>query len=132
MKISNLLSQIFNSIQLINSEHIVLQTPLYPITPIVQVFYKLSNITISYTNPGFNSYSLTLWITMSADCRPTSHQTLLCRFHSSPFFTKWIILAMCMVFLMPLPLLDIHTFYFLSNIMRGVCYETLSGYLNRN
>ena len=57
---------------------------------------------------------------------PTSHHPILCRFKSSPFTTKWIILEMCMVCLMSWPLLSIHISEFISNIMRGACYGTKS------
>ena len=36
---------------------------------------------------------------------------------------------MCLVCLMYLLLLDVHTYDLLSNIMRGACSETTSGYL---
>ena len=64
---------------------------------------------------------------MSTSYRRTSHHTVFCRFHSSPFLMKWNILEMCLVCLVSLQLLVIHTADLLSNIMRYDCYRTTSG-----
>ena len=112
-----------------SSENFVLHNFLYHITPIVKVLCKFSSITMSYPNLGLNSYSTTLLVPMSENLRPTSHHTVLCIFHSSRFLTKCIIMAMCMVCLVSFSLLDIHTSYLLSTIIRGACYGTTYGFL---
>ena len=66
---------------------------------------------------------------MYSNFRHPSHHTFLCRLHSSPFITKWILLEMCLVCLVYLPFLDIHTSYLISNIMRGTYYGTTYEYL---
>ena len=120
MNISNSLSLVLlNSIQLINSEHLVLKTLLYHINPLLQVLCQLSSLTILYPNIVWNSYPLPLLVPMSDKCRPLSYQNVLCRLHSSPFIKKCILLEMCLVCLVSLPLLSIHTSDLLSNIMRG-------------
>ena len=60
--------------------------------------------------------------------RPPSHHTVLCIFHSSLFLTKYILLEMCLVCLLSLTLLTIHTTDLISNIMRSACSRTTSGY----
>ena len=50
MNISNSLSWLLNSIQCSHSEHILLQTLLYTVTSILQVFCQLSSLTIAYPN----------------------------------------------------------------------------------
>ena len=124
MNISNLLSWILNSIQSSHSEHIFLQTLLYPITSLVQVFFQFSSLTIAYHNIGFNSYSLTVLVKKFDSCRPPSHHTVLCSLHSSSFITKWILLSMCLVRLVYLQFLAMHIADLLSNITRGDCYVT--------
>ena len=132
MNISNSLSQILNSIQLSNSEHIVIHTLLYNITPLVKVFSQLSSLTIAYPNIGFNSFSLTLLVPMSANYRPPSRKNILCIFHYSPFVTKCILLEMYMVWFLFLPLLSIHIADLLSNIIRVACSGTTSVSLFNN
>ena len=61
MNTSNSLSRILNSIQLSHSEHVILHTLLYPFTPLAQVFYPLSSLTIAYPNIVFNSCYLTFF-----------------------------------------------------------------------
>ena len=51
--------------QVDSSEHLVLHTILYTITPIVQMFYKLSSITIAYHGLGLKPPHLTLLVTIS-------------------------------------------------------------------
>ena len=46
MTISKLLSLILNSIHSSKPEHIIIQTIMYPVTPIVHILYQLSGITI--------------------------------------------------------------------------------------
>ena len=107
-----------------SSEHLALQTLLYPITPLVQVLYQLSSLTIVYSNLLFNSPSLTFLVPMSANCIPSSHHTVLWIIHSFPFITKCILLTMCLVCFVSLPLLAIHTDYLISNMMIGACSAT--------
>ena len=45
---------------------------------------------------GVRTGSLTFLVPMSANCRPPSHQSILCILHFSPFLTKFVILAMCL------------------------------------
>ena len=103
----------------------------YPVSydPIVQVFCQLSILTIVYSNRGFKLSPLILLVPMSDNLRSPSHHTILCRFHSSPFLTKFILLEMCLLCLLYLPLLDIHKSDLLSNIMRDDYYGTTSGSL---
>ena len=49
-----------------------LQTLLYPVIPILQVFCQLSSLTISYPNPGLNISSLILLVPMYVSYRPPS------------------------------------------------------------
>ena len=110
-------------------ERFVFQTLLYSITYIVQVICSFSSLTIAYTNLLFNSYSLTFLVTMSDNCIPPSHHTVLCKIHSLQFLTKWILLEICIVCFVYLPLLSTYTDYLISNITRSDCYGTTSGYL---
>ena len=119
MKISNSLSLVINSIQSSHSEHIFIQTLLYPITHIWQVFCQLSSLTIACPNLGFNSYSLTSLVPIYDSWRPPSQHTVLCRLYYSPFITRWIFMSVCLVCLISLPFLDIHTSELISNITRG-------------
>ena len=127
MKISNSLSLILNLFQSIHSERIVLQTPLYHITHIVQLFCILSSLSIEYTNLWFNLSSLTCLVPMFVSCRPPSYHTVLCKFYYSPFLSKCVHLAIRLIFLVSLPLLAIHIADLLSNIIRGACYGTTYG-----
>ena len=98
------------------------------ISPLLYKCYvSCKSLTTAYTNLGFNSSSLTLLVPMSEKCRLPSHHTFLCIFHSSPFFTKWILLEILMVCLVYLPLLAIHKYALLSNILRGACSGTTYG-----
>ena len=95
------------------------QTILYSITPLVQVFcLRLSILTIIYLIIGVRSGSLKFLVPMSANCRPPSHQSILCILHFSPFLTKFILLEMCMVCLVYLPFLAIHIADILSKTMK--------------
>ena len=122
MNISKWMCRILNSIHSSHSE----------LTPIVQVLCQLSSLTIAYADLGFNLSFLTFMFPMYDSFRPLSHHTILCRLHSSPFLKQWILLEICLVCLMLLPLLAIHTYDLLSNIIRGSCYGTTSGYLFNN
>ena len=96
------------------------------------VLYQLSIITIIYFIIGVKSCSPTFLVAISANCRPPSHQLILCILHFSPFLTKFIILEMCLVCLVSLPLLVIHIADLLSKTIRGAFYNTISGYLFNN
>ena len=69
---------------------------------------------------------------ISVNCRPHSHQSILCILHFSPFLTKCILLAMCLVCLIYLPLLAIHIEDLLSNTFKGDSSGTMSVYLFKN
>ena len=122
MNISESLSWVLNSTQLSHSEHIVIQTLLYPVTTLWKVFCKLSSINIEYPNLGFNSSFLELFLLMSSSCIPPSHNTVWCKLHYSQFITKWNSLEMYLVCLVSLPLLSMYIADFLSIIMRCGCY----------
>ena len=62
---------------------------------------------------------------MYSNCKHPSHHTVLCRFHSSPFLTKYIIMAMCLVYLVSLQFFSIPAADFLYNIIRGACFGTI-------
>ena len=70
MKISNQLSRIINLIQLSHSQYIVFHAFVYPITPLVKVFYPFLILTIENPNIGINSSSLTFLVPMYANIRP--------------------------------------------------------------
>ena len=117
-----------NSIYSIHSEIFFFITILNYITPLVQVFcLQFSSLTIIYFILGVRSGSLTFLVPMSANCRPTSHHYILCILHFSPFLTKFILLAMCLVCLVSLPFLEMHMEYFLSNTIKGASFGTMSG-----
>ena len=97
--------------------------------PLVQVLCQLSNITIAYHNLGFNSSSLEFLVPMSDNSRPPLRHTVLWKFHPLPFLTNLILLEMCLVCLVSLSFLDIHTAGFISNIMGGACSVTKYGSL---
>ena len=115
---------IASSIQSSSSEHTVVKTVLFLSTPFVQLFCHFSSPFISYPNIVFSSSTLELLVLMSSSCRPPSHHIVLCKFYSSPFFTKTNLLEMCMVCLESVTLLTINTEDLISNIMRGNCSET--------
>ena len=81
---------------------------------------------------GVRSGSLTFLVPMSSNCRPPSHQSIFCILHFSPFLTKCILLAMCLVCLVSLPILAMHISYLLSNIIKGASSGTMSGYFFLN
>ena len=129
MNISNSWSQILNSIKLIHSEHIFIYNLLYPFTPIWQVVYQLSSLTIAYNNLVSNYHLLTLLVWMSANYIPPPYHTVVFIFKSSPFITNFILLEMSLVFFLSLSLFSILIAYVLSNTMRVACYRTTFGYL---
>ena len=73
-----------------------------------------------------NSSSLTLLVLMSNNWISPSYYTVLWRFQYSSFLTKFIHLVMCLVCLVSLPFLSIHTAELLSNIMISAYYLTTS------
>ena len=83
------------------------------------VIYKLSRFKMMYFILGFKSCSPTFLVAKSINCRPPSNQPILWYLHFSPFLTKGTLLAMCLVWLLYLSLLAIHTVNLLSNIIRG-------------
>ena len=71
-------------------------------------------------------------VSMSANCRPPSHQSILWIFQFYPFLTKCTLLAICLVCLVSLPFLSIQTADLLSNIVRGASYGTTYESLFKN
>ena len=117
-----------NSIYSSHSEIFFLMTILYYINPLVQFFcIQFSSITIIYFIIGVGSGSLTFLLPMSANCRPTSNQSILCILNFSPFLTKCILLAMCLVCLVSLPFLAMHIADLLSKTIKGYYFGTMSG-----
>ena len=94
--------------------------------------FKFSSLIIIYFIPGFKSFSPTLLVAMSANCRLPSHQSILCILQFSPFLTKCTILAMCLVCLLSLSLLAIKTADLISKIIRGSSPGTIYGSLFNN
>ena len=101
-------------------------------TSCTSVLSRLWRLTITYFILEVKSGSPTFSVTMSANCRPPLHKSILWIFHFSPFLTKCIILAICLMSLVSLPILAIHTAEFLTNIIRGASSGNLSGLLFRN
>ena len=102
--ISNWLSRIPTQSILVIQNFLFFITILYYITPLVQVFcLQFSSLTIIYFILGVKSGSLTFLVPMSANCRPPSHQSILCILHFSPFLKKCILLAICLVCFVSLP-----------------------------
>ena len=89
--------------------------------PFFLKFYQFSSIAIEYPNLGFNSSSLVLLVPGYVSCRSSLHHTIVCKFHYSPFFTKFILLEMRLVCFVSLPFLDMHIADLISNIIRCVC-----------
>ena len=77
------------------------------------------SLIIIYFIVGVKSWSPTLLVAISVNCRLPSYQSILCVLHFSPFLTKCIILAMCLMCLVSLPFLAINRADLLSNIIRG-------------
>ena len=116
---------------MIHLEHFILQTLLYVTTPLVKVLCQLSSLTISYPNIVLHSYFLTFLVPMYASWRPPLRHTALCRFYSSEFLTKWILLLICMVCFVSLPFLAIHTYDLIFNTKRSFFHGTTSRHLFR-
>ena len=127
MNISKSLSWIIKSIHSSHSEHIVLQTLVYHITPCSQVFLQFSIIAIAYPNLWFNLSYITFLVPMSKNCIPPSRHTVVCKLHSSPFLTNYILLKICMVCLVSLPFLSIDKADLLSNLWEVLVMEPYLG-----
>ena len=69
---------------------------------------------------------------MSDSYKTPSHNTVLCKLHSSPSLKTITIMEMYLFVLVNLTLLSIHISDLLSNIMRGDCYLTTSRSLFTN
>ena len=69
---------------------------------------------------------------MSANCRPPSHQSIFCILHFSPFLTKFILLAMCLVCLVSLPLLAMYIADLLYKTIKVFSSGTMYGSLFNN
>ena len=92
------------------------------------MFRRLSSLTIVYSNLVFNSSSITFFSPISDDFRPPSYHNFLYKLNALQFLTKCILLQMCLICLVSLPFLFIHT-KFISNMIRGAYSGTTSGYL---
>ena len=99
---------------------------------ILSVLYQLSSLTIIYYILGVKSVSPKFLASMSANCRPHSHQSILCILHVSPLLTKCIIVVMWLIFLVSLPFIAIHITHLLYKTIRGASYGTISGSLFNN
>ena len=91
------------------------------------VLSQLSSHIIIYFILGVKSCSPTLLVVTYTYCRPPSHQLICYILKLSPFLTKCVILEMCLLCLVSLPFLAIHTSYLPSNIIRGSSSGTISG-----
>ena len=63
------------------------------------VISQLSSHTIIYFILGFKLFLPTLLVTMSANFRPSSHQTILCILKFLPFLKKYTLLEMRLIYL---------------------------------
>ena len=96
------------------------------------VLYQLSSLTMIYSILGFKSFSPTFLVAMSANCRPPSHQKILCILNFSPLLTTYNHLQMCLLCLVSLLLLSIQTSDLIFNIIRGYYSGTIYGYFFNN
>ena len=96
------------------------------------VLYQLSSLAIIYFILGVKSLSPTFLVAMSANCRPPSHQSILCILNFSPFLTKCALLQMYLVLLLSFPFLSMHTSDLPSNIIIGAYSGTIYGSLFKN
>ena len=106
--------------------------PLYCNPYCTNILSQFSILAMIYFIMGSESLSPTFLVTMSSNCRPPSHHSILCILQFSPFHTKCNLLEMCLVLLISLPFLAIKTANLLSNIIRGAYYRTISGSLFNN
>ena len=93
------------------------------------MFCQFSSLSILYPNLLFILSSLTFLVSVSYDCKPPPHHTVLWIFYSLSFITKCILLEMCLACLMSLIFLAIHTSDLLSNMIIGACYGATYVYL---
>ena len=127
-KNSNWLSWIPTQSSLVNSELLFFIVIQYTINPLVQVFcIQFSSLTMIYLILGVRSGSLTFLVTMSGNCRPPSHHYILSILHFSPFLTKCILLAICLVCFVSLPFLAMHMADLLSKTIKGASFGTMYG-----
>ena len=89
---------------------------------------QFSSLTIIYFILGVRSGSLKLLVPIYANCRPPSHQSILCILNFYPFLTKFILLAMCLVCLLSLPFLSMHIADLLSKTIKGASFGTMYGF----
>ena len=94
-----------------------------------RVIYHILSLNMIYFILLFKSFYPTLLVAMSDIWRNPLHHSIWCIFHFSPFLKKCTLLEMCLVCLVSLPFLAIHTEELLSNIIRGDASGTLSGSL---
>ena len=83
------------------------------------VLSQFLSLTIIYFILGVKSGSHTFLVPMSANCRPPSHQSILCILHFSPVLTKCILLAICLVCLLSLPFLAMQIADLLSKTIKS-------------
>ena len=96
------------------------------------VLSQLSSLTIIYFILGVKSCSPTLLVAMYDNFIPPSHHSILCILHFSPFLAKLVILEICLVCLVSLPFLSIHTADLPSNLTRGASSANIYGFLFKN
>ena len=89
------------------------------------VIYQLSSLTTIYFIMGFKSFSPTFLVEILYQLQTSFTPVNLLQFIFSPFLTKCTLLEMCLVCLVVLPLLVIHTEDLLSNIIRGDASGTI-------
>ena len=71
--------------------------PLLFLPSCTSVLSQLSSLTIVYFILGVKSCPPKFLLAMSHNYRPPSHQSILCILKFSPFLTKCILLAMCLM-----------------------------------
>ena len=106
--ISNLLSRVPTKSSLVIQNSCSSDYPVLYHPSCTSVLFQFSSLTIIYLIFGFRSGSLTFLVQITSNCRPPSHQSILCILHFSPFLTNYIILSMFLVCLVSLPFLAIH------------------------
>ena len=126
---SKWLSEVVNLTHMSHIEKPVLQTFMFSITSLVQLFTISCqafpwNISFWDLNQSLQNSELQ-YLPIS----DLVHTIQSCAIYILPFLTKCNLLAMCLVFLVPLPFLAVHTADFLSKIIRGASYGTISGSL---
>ena len=102
LHVSNLI-QIFQTdwVEASNQYSLVIQNSCsidYPVSchpSCTIVLSQLSSLTVIYFILGVKSLSPTLLVLMYTNCRPPSHQSILCIFQFSLFLTKCTLLEIC-------------------------------------